>query len=88
MTSTPYSSAYSTETVLWGSLPFFLRGMKPAESWWAMAPPRMKPRASIPATLSIFRPAKGCTISSTARRKARASPSRVVTSRNRMPGLG
>jgi hypothetical protein len=48
----------------------------------------MKPRASMPATLSIFIPAQGCTSSSTARRKARASPNSVVMSRNMMPGLG
>jgi hypothetical protein len=29
-------------------------GTKPAETWCATAPPRMKPRASMPATLSIF----------------------------------
>ena len=33
-------------------------------------------------------PAQGCTSSSTARRKARALPSKVVMSRNMMPGLG
>jgi hypothetical protein len=42
----------------------------------------------MPATLSIFMPAQGCTISSTARRNARASPSKVVMSRNTMPGFG
>ncbi len=88
MVSVPYSSAYSTETVLCGSLPFLRRGTKPTESWWATAPPRMKPRASMPATLSILRPAKGWTSSSTARRNALASPKRVVMSRNMIPGLG
>ena len=72
-----------------GSLPFLAqRGTNPAESWCVTAPPRMKPRASIPATLSIFMPANGCTSSSTARRNARASPSSVVMSRNMIPGLG
>jgi hypothetical protein len=47
-----------------------------------------KPRASMPATLSIFIPAHGWTNSSTARRKARALPSSVVMSRNTIPGLG
>ncbi len=86
--SVPYSRAYSTATVSCGSLPFLRIGMKPTESWWATAPPRMNPRASMPATLSIFRPANGWTSSSTARRNARASPSRVVMSRNMIPGLG
>ena len=86
--STPYSSAYSIVTVLCGSLPFLRSGTKPAASWWAMAAPKMKPRASIPATLAIRSPAKGWTISSTARRKAAASLSRVVMSRNMIPGLG
>ena len=71
-----------------GSLPFLRIGTKPAESWCATAPPRMKPRASIPATLSILVPAQGCTSSSMARRKARASPSSVVMSRNMDAGLG
>jgi hypothetical protein len=48
----------------------------------------VKPRASMPATLSILLPAHGCTSSSTARRNERASPSSVVMSRNRMPGFG
>ena len=88
MESEPYSSAYSTARVRWGSLPFLRSGTKPADSWWATAPPRMKPRASMPATLSIFMPANGCTSSSTARRNARASPRRVVMSRNMTPGFG
>ena len=75
-------------TTWWGSLPFLRTGTKPALSWCATAPPRMKPRASTPATLSILVPAKGCTSSSTARLKARASPRRVVMSRNMIPGLG
>jgi hypothetical protein len=48
----------------------------------------MNPRASMPATLSILRPAQGCTNSSTVRRNARALPSKVVMSRNMMPGEG
>ena len=48
----------------------------------------MNPRASIPATLSTRPPAKGWTSSSTERRKARASPSRVVMSRKTTPGFG
>ena len=75
-------------TRLCGSLPFLRIGMKPADTWCATAPPRMKPRASMPATLSIFMPAQGCTSSSTARRNARALPSSVVMSRNMIPGLG
>ncbi len=63
-------------------------GAKPIESWWATAPPRMKPRASMPATLSMGWPAKGCTSSSTARRKPRAFCSKVVMSRKITPGLG
>jgi len=62
--------------------------MKPADTWCATAPPRMKPRASMPATRSIFMPAQGCTSASTARRNARASPSSVVMSRKTMPGFG
>ncbi len=50
--------------------------------------PRMKPRASMPATLSILAPASGWTSSSMARRNPRASASRVVTSRKTMPGFG
>ena len=38
-------------TVSCGSLPFLRIGTKPAESWCATAPPRMKPRASMPAHL-------------------------------------
>ena len=75
-------------TRLNGSLPFLRIGTKPAETWCATAPPRIKPRASMPATLSILPPAQGCTSSSTARRNARASPNSVVMSRNMMPGLG
>src|SRR3954469_9317428 len=75
-------------TVVCGSLPRLRMGTNPAETWCATAPPRMKPRASIPATLSILLPAHGCTNSSTARRKARASPSSVVLWRNRIPGFG
>src|SRR3569623_713499 len=48
----------------------------------------MKPRASMPATLSIFEPAHGWTNSSTARRNAHALPSSVVMSRKMMPGFG
>ena len=44
----------------------------------------VNPLASMPATLSIFNPAHGCTSSSTARRNARASASKVVMWRNRM----
>src|SRR5829696_8540587 len=46
-------------TVACGSLPFLRIGTKPAESWCATAPPRMKPRASMPATLSALPPAIG-----------------------------
>jgi hypothetical protein len=48
----------------------------------------MNPRASMPAILSIFMPAQGCTSSSTARRNARALPSSVVMSRNMTPFFG
>ena len=41
-----------------------------------------------PATLATRPPANGFTSSSTARRKARASPKRVVMSRNTIPGFG
>ncbi len=37
-----------------GSLPFFLTGMNPTLSARATGVPKMKPRASIPTTLSIF----------------------------------
>src|SRR5262245_10155033 len=63
-------------TRLCGSLPFLRIGMKPAETWWATAPPRMKPRASIPATLSIFMPAHGCTTVQHARLAGGAEPQR------------
>ena len=48
----PYSSWYSCAYVAPGSLPFFLIGTNPAPSRAATGAARMKPRASIPATLS------------------------------------
>ncbi len=48
--SVPYSSAYSSVTRSHGSLPGFRTGTKPAPSAVATAPPRMKPRASMPTT--------------------------------------
>ncbi len=76
------------DTRLCGSLPFLRIGTNPAETWCATAPPIMKPRASMPATLSILEPAHGCTNSSMARRNARGLPSSVVMSRKIMPGFG
>ena len=78
----------ATRTVTCGSLPFLRMGTKPAESWCATAPPRMKPRASMPATLSIRSPRNGAESASTLRAKPSASASKVVMSRNMMPGLG
>ena len=40
-----------------GSLPFLRMGTKPVDSWCATAPPRIKPRASRPTTLSMSTPA-------------------------------
>src|SRR5262249_50807847 len=67
-----------------GISPFWGGGPRRAELGSAPPPPIMKPRASIPATLSIFIPAQGCTSSSIARRNARGEPSSVVMSRNRI----
>ena len=38
-----------------GSLPFLRTGTKPARRWYATGAARMKPRASMPTTLSIVR---------------------------------
>ena len=54
MVSTPYSSVYCWPMVVHGSLPFLRIGMKPQPSLSATAPPKMKPRASMPATASIL----------------------------------
>src|SRR5690606_24639093 len=52
----PYSSSYSWLIAAAGSLPGLRSGTRPAWSCCASAAPKMKPRASIPATLST-RPA-------------------------------
>ena len=88
MMSMPYSSSYSWPMALAGSLPFLRIGTKPQRKRSATAPPRMKPRASMPATDSIRRLVNGATSRSMQARKPLAWPSSVVMSRNMMPGFG
>ena len=73
MVSTPYSRLYSWPIVRQGSLPFLRIGTKPRPSSCATAPPRMKPRASMPTTLSMPASRKGSTSPSMAARR----PSRI-----------
>ena len=59
-----------------------------AESWCATAPPRMNPRASMPATLSMRTPDRAGPSRRWRGGTPRGSPNRVVTSRNMIPGFG
>lgn len=52
----PYSKSYATETVVPGSLPFFLTRTKPTPSRWASRGPNRKPRASKPAHIRYTKP--------------------------------
>ena len=52
--SVPYSSEYSSEITLQGSLPFFLIGTKEMPSFSAIIAPKINPRASIPTIAFIF----------------------------------
>ena len=71
-----------------GSLPFLRIGTKPRPSSCATAPPRMKPRASMPATWSMPAVRNGQTSPSIAARRPAGSAISVVMSRNRIPVLG
>ena len=88
MVSMPYSSVYSWPIVFQGSFPFLRIGTKAVPSRSAMAPPRMKPRASMPATASTGSPRHGSAMRTSVALKPCASPKSVVTSRNMMPGFG
>ncbi len=48
----PYSSAYSTVIVSAGSLPSLRTGTRPAFSSYAIGALKMKPRDSMPTTMS------------------------------------
>ena len=48
----PYSRSYSRLSVVHGSLPALRTGTNPAPKWYATGDAMMKPRASIPTTLS------------------------------------
>jgi len=52
--SEPYSSIYSSDTTLHGSLFFFLIGTKEIPNLSAIIAPNINPRASIPAIAVIF----------------------------------
>ena len=52
----PYSRSYEMRSVSAGSFPGLRRGTKLAFSRAASAPPKMNPRASMPATTSMCSP--------------------------------
>ena len=81
----PYSSAYETDAAGRGSLPALRIGTRPTPAAIATAPASRKPRASTPATTSNL-PANGAIMASIEVRKAAASASSGVMSRNRTPG--
>jgi len=60
----------------------------PTPSACATSAPKMKPRASMPATAWTLRSKKGRASCSTQALNPLAWPSKVVMSRNMMPGLG
>ena len=87
-TSVPYSKAYSSRTTSQGNFPALRTGTNPAPKWKATGAARMKPRASIPTTLSILRPDDIATTELTASLNPCGSPMRGVISRKVTPGAG
>ena len=65
-----------------------IKGQQSKGSLSAIAPPMMKPRASIPAMASMGSVRYGSVNCAISALKPCASPNSVVTSRNMMPGLG
>ena len=87
-TSVPYSNAYSSRTTSQGNFPALRTGTNPAPKWKATGAARIKPRASIPTTLSIFKPCDIATMEFTASVNPCGSPMSGVISRKVTPGAG
>src|SRR5919204_4873064 len=87
-TPLPYSSAYSTRSVLYGSFPSLRTGDKPIFSRSARAAPKTNPRDSMATMRSKPRPRSRSSMSSSTVCNAFGSPSTGVMSLKRMPGWG
>ncbi len=84
----PYSRVYASLKVFQGSLPSFLTGMNPALSLSATGAAKMKPRASMPTTLSICLSLTVSVSKSMASCRSEGSESMGLMSLNRIPFFG